>query len=743
MIHQMTLEVLFDMNDIRLTAENIPAVCRNALRGVQICKNRERDSKQCEYYLRCGAGYDTESTTIVDEKGKPVYAFVYHVQIMINGQYIYFRDINLIIPFFKTLCDEVRRFKKHKSAAKQPVLIIWIANLAHEYAFFKRQLDEVGITDCFAKTERDPLKITLQDCIELRECIGLFGSSLGEIAANNTKTQKLKGDLDYSLIRTPSTPLTQKEYQYCRNDVAILDELSEVAFKEFTDQKLKIPMTATGILRQKCKNRIHNKYYEEKSNIPLMPDKESDYVMQRRYSYAGGLSGTSPVYAGQFVKLSKSADIVSDYPAQINHHYFPAGELKETKPENIKRLGNRFKILMFSADVVPKTKHAVLSVHKIMNYRTSSRAVPSIGRIRAAIPINGKLWQGSNVLLLLNNTEIKALSELYNFKKIKIYRLWYFTEKRRAPKFLRDCMNEDYLMKKQLKNEGKKNTPIYNKVKSAINSYYGMTATRLYDCIFKYIEAEKDIREAAAELDYSQRREKMWLSPYIAYWTTSYARSIIMHYIAKYPDLILQYDTDSLYYITDPEAVPAERIAAMEADLLDYNRMIYQKNRRIFKNDVNFLDLGSWEIDKENNTGFKGLGAKRYIIRTAEGDIKPTVAGMVKSSFTDYIKETKADPFDIFENDFTLNRIKSKKNASKYNDKYIGLQKITDYRGNTELVEIGTYHAIFPIEFTIKGADVFVKLSQLIQEEKALPPSERTAEKLLQELRQKLKKVKK
>ena len=728
------------MNDIKLTLDNIPAVCRNVLRGVEICKNRERDSKQCEYYLRCGAGYDTESTTITDEKGKPLFAFVYHIQIMINGRYIYFRELSLLVPFLQQLCQEVKRFKKHSSSAKQPVLIIWVANLAHEYAFFKRHLAEVGISDVFAKTERDPLKITLQECIELRECIGLFGSSLADIAKNNTKTQKLTGDLDYDLIRTPSTPLTREEYNYCRNDVAILDELSEVAFREFTDQKLKIPMTSTGILRQKCKNRIHNKYYEEKSNTPLMPSDELDYVMQRRFSYAGGLSGTSPVFAGKFVKRSKMADIVSDYPAQMNHHYFPAGELKETKPENFPKIGNKFKIMLFRADIIPKTKHAVLSIHKIMNYFTASSAVPSIGRIKSAIPVNGKLWEGKNALLLLNNTELKALSELYSFKNIRLYRVWYFTEKKRPPKFLRDCMNEDYLLKKQLKNEGQKDTPIYAKTKAAINSYYGMTATRLYDCIYKYNEAEQDIREAASELQYEQRREKMWLSPYIAYWTTSYARSILMHFIAAYPDLILQYDTDSLYYITDPDVVPAERIAALEAELQEYNRMKMLKNNRLFKGDKNYLDLGTWEIDKEENTGFKGLGAKRYIVRTAEGKLKPTVAGMVKSSFKEYIAETGKDPFEVFENDFTLNRMHSKKLASKYNDEYIGLQKVTDYKGNTELVDVGTYHALYPIEFTIKGADLFQKLSQLIQEEKALPPSDRTAEKMLQELRRKVKK---
>ena len=31
----------------------------------------------------------------------------------------------------------------------------------------------------------------------------------------------------------------------------------------------------------------------------LMPETEHDYYLQRRYMYAGGLSGTSPIYAGK------------------------------------------------------------------------------------------------------------------------------------------------------------------------------------------------------------------------------------------------------------------------------------------------------------------------------------------------------------------------------------------------------------------------------------------------------------
>lgn len=752
------------MNDTLLTEDNIPFVCYQMLKDVQLCSNRERQSSSSEMYLRCGGGYDTESTTITDPEGKPLYAFVYHVQIMINNIYVYCRDIELIVPFFNELIKQV---KKRKTKKKQPKLIIWVANLAHEYAFFKRQIEAVGITDLFAKTERTPLKIELGGCIELRECIGLFGSSLEDIAKKNTTTQKLKGDLDYSLIRTPKTPVkripaegrTHSEYDYMRNDVKILDELSEVAFRQFTDNKLKIPMTATGILRQKCKNSINKLPCEYYDNLLLMPETEAEYTLQRKYMYCGGLSGTSPIYAGKMITGSKCADIVSDYPAQINHHKFPAGELKETKPENILKVKNKFHIVLFVCDVYAKTKHAVLSKHKIVNS----------GSIRDAIVINGKIWTAKNCLLMLNNTDIAGLKKLYTFKNIRILKLWYFTEKKFAPRFLRKCMNEDYLQKVQLKEdinklkaELKKDPDIekenklselkkiYSIIKSYVNSYYGMTATRIYDCIYKWNEKEHDIKQAASELSYEERKRKMWLSPYIAYWTTSYARGILYHYIAKYPELILQYDTDSLYYITEPSQVrldksrcctAAELIAAFEADLREYNKMIYQKNIRIFKGDTHFTDLGSWEIDEESSTGFKGLGAKRYLVRHAAGDLKPTVAGMVTSSFLKYVgydeelKTCEKDPFEIFSSDLKLDRIRSDKKASRYNDKELQPVKITDYEGNTSIVPIGTYHAIFDISFDIKTADLYMKVVQLYQEESALPYDARTAEPLVKKFK--------
>lgn len=735
--------------DIQLNYDNMQAVIDGVLSDIPlISNNKKRITKASEVFLQCGAGYDTESTTVTDDAGKPLFAFIYHIQICINGRYMYFRNIEMITKFFKLLCEAVRKYRMKK---KQPKLIIWVANLAHEYAFIKRQLACVGITDCFAKSDRQPLKIVLQNCVELRECLGLFGNSLDDVANKYTQTKKLKGDLDYNLIRTPKTPITAREYQYNKNDVVILDELSTVAFEKFTAQGLKIPMTNTGILRQKCKKAIHNIRAEYAANEKLMPLKEFDYYIMRKYMYAGGLSGTNIKYTGKKLHGVKCADVTSDYPAQINHNMFPSGQLKECSPENIGRYKRQFRIFLFTCDMKAKTTHAVFSHHKVLNFK-NNLCCPFTEQAESVVLNNGKIQYGENLCIMLNNVDIAALSELYEITNIKLYRTWYFTAKARAPRFLLQCMNEDYLNKQALKAAGKSKTVLYKEYKIAVNSYYGMCATRLYDCMYGFSAYTDDIDALPDEKTYEEKRRFMWLSPYIAYWCTSYARALLMHFIARYPDIIVQYDTDSLYYITDTTVIDAQQLQAFEKELRQYNRKKALQNNMLFNNNPHFEDLGAFEIEKETYT-FKGLGAKRYLKQDESGRLIPVVAGMVKESFENYVKEKQIDAFDLFDSDLTLNRVTSQKLASVYFDGVLKtaiidgkekkvpdltapdrVVKVTDYQGNVEAVTIGTYHALFAIEFSMKIAVFYEYLTEALQEEKALPEKYRHLQPIIDDL---------
>ena len=737
-------------SDIQLTALNVNYVVNSVLNNVSVVCNKKRKSKRCELYLRCGAGYDTESTTVLKDNGKPDFAFVYHCQIAINGYYIYFRDLSLLVKLLQVIAGKIKQQYTDKKG-RTSHLIIWCANLAHEYAFFKRQLQAAGITNLFAKSERQPLKIDVLEVIEFRECLGLFGHSLANLADNYTTTKKLKGDLDYNLLRTRNTPLTAEEYRYCKNDVMILDELSEVAFRKFTDLGLKIPLTQTGILRQKCKKAIHRIDLEYKVNELLMPADEWTYTLFRKYMYAGGLSGTNPRYVGKKILKSKCADITSDYPAQMNHQLFPAGKLIEIQPDTIAQYKGKFKIMLMTCNMKARTAHAVFSKHKVLNI-DNDNYFKGTGQARDVLLCNGKIAIGYNICICINDIDFKALYDCYDITDIKMYRVWIFTQKAAAPAFLRKCMNDDYRLKQALKAAGQSKTLLYKETKAQVNSYYGMTATRLYDCLYSYDETVEDIDDVGAELSYTEQRKRMWLSPYIGYWTTSYARSILMYFIARYPDLIIQYDTDSLYFLTDTDSTheihtTPERLQQLLDELQRYNIRISLKNKRLFKGDEHFSDLGAWEIDEHDYTGFKGLGAKRYLKEEADGTLSPVVAGMVKESFEKHCSKYHVDAFEVFRNDMTLDRVISEKLASQYYDGEMKqviidgkvkrvpdhtaprrLEKVTDYLGQQQIVEIGTYHALYDIQFKMKDSSSFISLCQALQEEKALPPEYRQLE---------------
>lgn len=726
MIQTKMQGILTSINCNDVNEKNVSELFKN----VDIINNaKKRISKNTEFYFQCGGGYDTESTTVLNDDKTPAYAFVYHVQIMINGIYLTARNINDITHFFKIVSDYLKTL--HDTAK----LIIWVANLSHEWAFFKRQLAQISDLKIFAKSKRQILKITVNENIEFRECIGLFGVSLSDIAEKHTKTQKLKGDLDYALYRHAETPLTIDEQKYCYNDVKILDELSTVAFNMYTKQSLKIPLTKTGSLRNKCKSRIKNMKSVYTQNEMLLPSKISEYVEMRRFLYNGGLCGGNTFYNGKLLHDVVCCDLTSDYPAQMLHNMFPSGQLiKLQNPSDIIHYSycNYIIDITFSY-VKSKSVHCSIAETKILNGK----------HIKHAVKNNGKIMYAENVRLMLNEIDLQALKMMYDLGDSKINRAWYFTKSAKIPKYLADCICEDYQLKNELKQNGKTDTLEYMLSKQNVNSYYGMCATRLYDCNYTYSinddsmisettgieELDKLIQEGFTDTakykelkqeQYKNLKSKVWLNPYIAYWTTSYARHILCTFISKYPDLIIQYDTDSIYFCIDENIVDKNRVEMLKHDISEYNLKIRMKNVHLFNYNKHFETLGQWDIDKPFKN-FKTLGAKRYIYEKYDGKIKTVVAGLVKGTLEKQAKENDVDIFDFFNDRMSISDVNSKKLASVYNDDYIGVQRVTDYTGNAIDVEIGSYHALYAIEFNLMLATDILQLLSAMDIEKALP----------------------
>ena len=219
-------------------------------------------------FNKIGVGFDTESTTIweykiVKKNKKEIEVpyvkdcFCYSYCFAIGEKIEHFRTAKQMIDFLKSLSE----FCNNNLTSKHKI-IIWVANMSHEWSFIKNYIvRNFEITQFFAVEKRKSLLIELNHNIQFRECIGLFGHSLSDISDNwCTNYKKLVGDLEYSKIRTWKTPLTKSELQYIYNDVLILTEMHQKIIEHYKndDNSIVIPYTSTGFLRIKLKESLNN-----------------------------------------------------------------------------------------------------------------------------------------------------------------------------------------------------------------------------------------------------------------------------------------------------------------------------------------------------------------------------------------------------------------------------------------------------------------------------------------------------
>ena len=139
---------------------------------------------QHKKYIRIRAGFDIETTRIGN------YAYMYHWQLSWNDDDLLLRKWS----DFEFLISEINQWLQPKKA----YILFWVANLGHEFAFLSRRFHWDKI---FARESHNPLT-AVTGCVEFRECLSISGQGgLANLAKNFCTTQKLKGDLDYNVIR--------------------------------------------------------------------------------------------------------------------------------------------------------------------------------------------------------------------------------------------------------------------------------------------------------------------------------------------------------------------------------------------------------------------------------------------------------------------------------------------------------------------------------------------------------------
>lgn len=567
-----------------------------------------KQGKYSNNYWNLKCGFDIETTTYIDR------AYMYIWQIGINNKAFYgntweeFNDCLNIINCYIDYLNRQKAKEKHKKEFKAQA-ICFIHNIAFEWQFVRK---EISITDVFLKSLREPLYFESNN-IKFLDTFQITHMSLAKLAKRYCTTQKMVGDIDYTILRnaTDGKNLTDKEMKYCENDVIILCEFAEYYFNKYLSNN-ELIYTETSIVRHTLKKAFKEQNQLTKQDIfEMFPKSFNEYLVYMQYLFAGGWVKSSVDAFGKILSNIKCKDITSSYPAQIAHRYYPVSKFKSIKIDSKQMFNNMLNRYCCILDVtlfnVKKTTiHSIITTSKIVNNDT--------GRI---LVDNGRIAEVEKVRLLMTEIDWDIFNKFYEYDKFKIViNSFKIAVRGKLPSYVVSTMLDAYERKEDLKLQGKD----YFNEKCFVNMFYGCFVTKIhkFNYIFKNGEITKELN------DYYKQIRSSVLSPFWGIWCTSWARYQELSAVYANADCVVYGDTDSV----KGHNMPDDYFNNYNAEQIEKNKKIcekYNKNFDLIK------ELGCWDSEPTYKL-FKTIGCKRYIGFDENNKLSVTIAGVPKGT---------------------------------------------------------------------------------------------------------------
>ena len=669
------------------------------------------DFKNRTYYYNLPCAFDIETTNINDDP-KNRMAFPYHMQLMIGSTFITCRTIEQLGQVFSDIQQNYNLNGKYR-------LIMYVHNLPFEFQFIRCYFH---FTECMSKSQRQVMKVFFdQFGIEMRDSYVLSGMSLAKTAENLTehKISKLKGDLDYKLIRFPSTKLTRAELAYCYNDVKIICCYIEEQMKWYGNIT-KIPLTNTGRVRRHV--RKHCLQVEKKNGKKFSPYKdlmrqltlEADEYGYLLDAFLGGYTHANAMYSTKLLKDVHSIDFTSSYPTVMMSEQYPMSKgifidnLNITSyDEFVAYLSdNRLAVVMVEFTDL-ETKPEVPD-----DYLSDSRVYESKGKI---IQNNGRIHKAEWVQEILTNIDLDMVVKAYSFTSMKITSGWFYYKNYLPKKFI-ECVLEFYWDKTTLKGIKGKEAEYLLK-KGMLNSCYGMCVTDICKdeekCTFED-GWKTDKADVDKKIDDYNNDSNRFLSYAWGVFITAYARRNLFTGIMSMGKDYVYCDTDSIKFLN---------MEKHKGYIEDYNRNIIRKCTECLnyhgldpamlapKNQKGVeKQIGIWDYEGKYDY-FKTLGCKRYLTYK-DGEFDLTCAGLEDGKGIDELTRngTKVDDvFARFNDDFKVDAENSGKLAHFYNDDPFEIE-VVDYCRNRGKISCNSCCVLFPVAFSVNGNEEY-KLS--------------------------------
>lgn len=579
-------------------------------------------------YYNVSASFDIESSTIEPPKVNDTYvytpyAFMYHWQFCIDNKVIFGRTWEEF-QYFINRIQRALRLDKHTK------LVVYIHNLSYEFQFMK---EFIHIDDMFAKDARKPMKIQA-DGIEFRCSYFLSNMSLLKFCENSELCyhKKLADDLDYRIVRTPRTPLTEIEQAYCYNDVRGLCECIDSMLQ--SDTIATIPLTNTGYVRREYRQAMNTR--ENRYNFVKTQLKPKQYNMLKR-AFRGGNTHANRFLANLILEDIYSFDISSSYPTSIQIDEFPMGKFMYCNLDNQEKL-----------DYFCSTYCVVLdiTIYKVnAKYDTVIPYIPISQCYERSkiINDNGRILSADIVRLTITNIDLDIIRSQYDFEGFTVNEAMYAT-RGKLPKELRLKLLDFYTAKTQLKGiEGKDYE--YMKSKNRLNSTYGMMVTDIQHNDIAYdietMEWNTVIPDLEGAIESFYKSRNNFLSYQWGVFVTANARKRLQTMLDIVGRDVVYTDTDSIKFrnqkhIAEFEAINKE--LELQAETNDIKAYVDRTDIDEGKEVTTRYYLGTWDNDG-NYIRFKTLGAKKYCYEKIKNDKKTkqmkkvfeiTVSGMSK-----------------------------------------------------------------------------------------------------------------
>lgn len=540
------------------------------------------------------------------------FAICYVWQFSINDNVFWGRTLE----DFKDFLQELEYYEPHRK-------IVYIHNFSFEFQFL---INVLQFDYVFARQARKPL-FAEWSTYQFRCSYFLTNMSLAVWAEQRKlKVKKLVGDLDYTILRTPKTKLTDTELAYCFNDVLVM-YYGLLQYKEKYGHIIDIPFTQTGEVRKEVIERMNvsSEYKYRKRCLKLIPETIEDYSLLCD-CFMGGYTHSNAIHTNIVLENIRSKDIASSYPTVMCLEKYPMTYFEETIPcDDYFNNDNYSYIITFDVEHLrSKRWNTWLSFSKC-------------AKIKGYSLDNGRVLKADFVQLSLTNIDYEMFQLCYDFENLNIIDFRVSSNDYLSPTFVKYIL-ELYGNKTTLKGI-EEQEPLYMKSKQYINSMYGMMVTKN---ITDTIEFEEDRwkKELLNENSFYTKiaSEKKKLSKtfgafQFGVWVTAYARRNLWKGILALDYNVVYCDTDSIKYIDcDSNFFNEynEKIADrenMRADMLGIPRDTFiPKDKKGISHRLGIYD------DEGVYKKFKTLGAKKYCYINKKNKLLMTVSGVRKSA---------------------------------------------------------------------------------------------------------------